>query len=88
LLLAQPVPSNGGAEAPRAESVQTLLFKHQRIALELADHPIARHEIPTQDLLRQGILDLRLDGALQRAGAVDRIEAGLTDLVARRIVEE
>src|SRR5882757_7278661 len=45
--------------------VQTFLFKHQSIALELRNHPIARDEIPAQNALRQRILDLRLDGEAQ-----------------------
>ena len=44
-------------------------------------------EIAPQDLLRQRILDLRLDGALQRPRAVHGIEARLADPIARGIVE-
>ncbi len=42
---------------------------------------------PAQNLLRERILDLRLDGALQRPRAVHGIEARLADAVARGIVQ-
>src|SRR5690606_40682893 len=41
-------------------------------------------EAAFQDFLRQRVLDLLLDGAFQRARAVNRVEAGLGELVARR----
>src|SRR5258708_34139560 len=69
------------------DSVQAFLFEHQRVALELGDHAVARDEVAFENALRQRILDLRLDGTLQRPGAVPRIEARLADLVARIIVE-
>src|SRR5882757_7472923 len=68
--------------------VQTFLLEHQSSALELRNHPIARDEIPAQDALRQRILDLRLDGALQRTRPIHRVESRLADPVARVIVEE
>src|SRR5580658_4704428 len=70
-----------------ASSMDALLLEYQRIALELGDHPVAGHEIPAQNLLRQRILDLRLNGTLQRPRAVDRVESGFADLVARIIVQ-
>src|SRR6266481_6534148 len=45
------------------------------------------HELSLQDLLRQGILDLLLDGALQRPCAIHRIEAGLPEQVAGAVLE-
>src|ERR1700674_1773894 len=45
------------------------------------------HKLSLQDLLRQGILDLLLDGALQRPCAVHRIEAGIPEEVAGAVVE-
>jgi hypothetical protein len=36
---------------------------------------------PGEDLLRQRVLQLRTDGALQRPGTVDRAEAGLAEQV-------
>ena len=41
---------------------------------------VARREAAGEDLLRQRVLDLLLDRALQRPRAVDRVEAGLRDL--------
>src|SRR5215468_6585009 len=48
---------------------------------------IARDELALQDLLRERILDLLLDGALERPRPVHRIEAGLADQVARAVLE-
>src|SRR5438874_7567557 len=48
---------------------------------------VARSELSLEDLLRQRILDLLLDGPLQRSGAIHRIEAGLPEAVAGGIVE-
>src|ERR1700684_2491203 len=67
--------------------VQAFLFEHQRVALELGDHPIAGNEVALQDPLRQRIFDLRLDSAFQRPRAVHRIEARLADLVTRIVVK-
>src|SRR5688500_6381355 len=50
------------------------------------DH-VARCEIAHEDALRERVLELVLDRALQRPGAVHRIEPGFAELVARRIVE-
>ena len=44
--------------------VQAFLLEHQRIALQLRHHTIAGDEVSAQYLLRERILDLRLDGAL------------------------
>src|ERR1700734_3296061 len=70
-----------------APSMDALLLENQRIALQLGDHPVAGDEIPAQNLLRQRILDLRLNGALQRPRSVHRVEARFADLVARLIVQ-
>jgi hypothetical protein len=52
-------------------------------------HPdiIAGQELPFQDPLRERILDLLLDRALQGPRAVHRIESRLADMIARRIIE-
>src|SRR6267142_7144650 len=70
-----------------AASMQPFLLEHQRIALQLGDHPISGHEIPAQNLLRERVLDLRLNGPLQRSCAIHGVEARFADLVARVIVQ-
>src|SRR5258708_10539088 len=77
-----------GARQRRPRSVQPLLLEHQRIAFQLRHHAIAGHEVSAQYLLRERILDLRLDGALQGSCAVYGVESRLSDLVARTIIEE
>src|SRR5882757_1917987 len=67
--------------------VEAFLLECQLAALQLRDHAIAGDEIAFQDPLRQRVFNLRLDGALQRSGAVHRVEARLADLVARIIVQ-
>src|SRR5262245_47353126 len=42
-------------------------------------HPIAFFEFPSENLNRQRILNQSLDGAFERAGAVDRVEAAVGD---------
>src|SRR5271167_207992 len=71
----------------RRTSVQAFLFEHQPGALQLRDHAIAGDELALQDLLRQRVLDLRLNRALQWSGAVHGVEARLADLVARIVVQ-
>src|SRR5882762_5222995 len=68
-------------------SMQPFLLERQRVPLELRHHPIPGHEIPAQNLLRQGVLDLRLNRPLQGPRAIHRIEARFADLVARVIVQ-
>src|SRR5580698_3834903 len=67
--------------------VQAFLFEHQRVAIDPGDDAIPGDEIALENPLRQRILDLRLDRALQRPGTIYRIEARLADLVARIIIE-
>jgi hypothetical protein len=67
--------------------MQAFFLEHELRALELRDHAVARDELAAQDLLRERIFDLRLDGPLQGPGAVDRVEARLADLVAGIILE-
>src|SRR5579864_8740847 len=50
-------------------------------------HAVSGLELALEDPLRQGILDLLLDGALQRASAVYRVETRLPEQVARRVIE-
>src|SRR6266568_9678125 len=60
----------------------------ERLACALRDHDVvARLELAPQDLLRQRILDEALDGALERAGAVDGIVPGVRDGLSRRLGE-
>ena len=67
--------------------MQPLLLEYQGVLFELGDHPIPRDEIAAQNLLRQRVLDLRLNGALQGPRTVHRVEARLADLVACVIVQ-
>src|SRR4029077_5615900 len=46
-----------------------------------------RDELALQDLLGERILDLLLDGALERPRPVHRIEARLAEKIARGIIE-
>src|SRR5690606_32793449 len=48
---------------------------------------VARPEVALQDPLRERIFQLLLNRPLQRPSAVDRIVAGLREVLARRIVE-
>src|SRR5579885_650743 len=49
--------------------------------------PVPGGELALEDPLRQRILDLLLDGALQRPGSIDRVEARLAEQIPRRIIE-
>jgi hypothetical protein len=42
---------------------------------------VSRREVSGEDLLRQRVVQLRADGALERARTVDRIEASLAEQV-------
>src|ERR1700734_1474911 len=70
-----------------AALVQALLLEDQVITLHFRNHAIAGREFAAQDLLRQRILDLGLDRALQGPRAVHRIEPRLADAIARRVLE-
>ena len=67
--------------------MQALLLEDQVVTLQLRDHAIARREFAAQDLLRQRILDLGLDRALQGPRAVYGVEPRLADAIARGVVE-
>src|SRR5579864_8594470 len=79
--------ANAGLASQFEASVQALLLEYQRVLFELGDHPITRDEITPQNLLCQRILDLRLDGPLQRPRTVHRVETRFADLVACLIVQ-
>src|SRR5262249_10087635 len=49
---------------------------------------ISRGERALQDLLGERILDLLLDGPLERARTIHRIESGLADQVARGVIQD
>src|SRR4051812_3508371 len=57
------------------------------VALGVDDDRLARVELLPQDLLRQRVLDVTLDGAAQRPGAQRRVVALLGEQVLRRIGE-
>src|ERR1700690_1022743 len=67
--------------------MQALFLENQVVALQLGDHPVAGGELSPENLLRERILDLRLDGTLQRPCSVHGVEARLADPVARRLGE-
>src|SRR5215469_3555275 len=63
-------------------------LRERELAVVHADaDAVAGHELALENLLRQRILDLLLNGALERAGAIHRIEARLTQQVARGVIE-
>ena len=67
--------------------MQALLLEDQVVTLHLRDHAITGRELAAQDLLRQRILDLGLDRALQGPRAVHGVEPRLADAIARGVVE-
>src|SRR5690606_20342162 len=71
-------------EAPDRTASSFDLLEHQAAVAHADSHPVAGAELPLQDVLRQRILDLLLDGPLERAGAVYRIEARLAQEIAGR----
>src|SRR5438105_10940120 len=78
-----------GGRIPSGAAAPALFHLGER-ELAVADpdaDAVARSELSLQDLLRQRILDLLLDGSLQRSRTVHRIEAGLSEAVAGGIIE-
>src|SRR5437763_5990022 len=78
-----------GGRIPSGAAAPSLFHLGER-ELAVADpdaDAVARSELSLQDLLRQRILDLLLDGPLERSGAIHRIEAGLSEAVAGGIIE-
>src|SRR5512139_547951 len=65
--------------APPLERERTVFYRH-------LDH-VARPEVAPEDPLRQRVLELVLDRALERPRTIHRVEAGLAEQVARRRVE-
>ena len=73
-----------GGRIPSGAAAPALFHLGER-ELAVADpdaDAVARSELSLEDLLRQRILDLLLDGSLQRSRTVHRIEAGLPEAVA------
>ena len=75
------------APVPRLDLVQALLLEYQRVAFQRRHDPVAGDELAAQDLLRERILDLRLDRALQGTRTVHGVESRLADPIARSIIE-
>src|ERR1700733_8913284 len=83
-----PVDLARSTTAPgSAALVQALLLEDQVITLHFRNHAITGREFAAQDLLRQRILDLGLNRALQGPRAVDGVEPRLPDAIARGVVE-
>src|ERR1700740_309702 len=78
-------PTLSLSAAPAATLVD--LAEGELAAARADADPVARHEFALQDTRRERVLDLLLDGALQRPRAVHRIEAGLAEQVARAVIE-
>ena len=57
---------------PRIESLP-----QEALADGVDNDLLAALDLPEEDLLAQGVLDVALDGAAQRAGAEHRVEAAL-----------
>src|SRR5437879_13828555 len=73
---------NGAARHPPSG-----LREHQLRVADADAYAVARRELPLQDLLRQRVLDMLLDGALQRPRPVHRVEARLPQQIAGPLVE-
>src|SRR5450631_2198612 len=63
------------------------LLERKRAVVHADLDAAARNEFAFQDPLRERILDLLLDGTLQRPRTVDRIESRLANEVARLVIE-
>src|SRR5690606_3711955 len=69
----------------KASGAGSAAGEHQASAFgaDLDRVPVA--ELAGQDLLRQRVLQLRLDGTLERTGAVDRVEADVAQQLQCRV---
>src|SRR5690606_21077492 len=72
---AKPAWSEAQRLSGRRRVQGSALHEHQLALGRIDPDHIAVEELAGQDLLRQRILQLRLDRTLERAGAVHRIEA-------------
>src|ERR1700674_655032 len=81
----------GGSVTPVAVKVVSAWsapFSELQFALRDAHaDAITRLKVPGEDLLRQWVLDLLLDDALEGPGAIYGVEARLAEHIARGIVE-
>src|SRR5688500_3897801 len=64
---------------------RSIATEHQLPALGIHAYYISAAERAGQDLLRQRVLELLLERALERAGAVHRIEADVAQQVERLV---
>ena len=76
------LPSQSPAAHPNLRS-SLFLAKHQLPAFRIHRDGIPGREPPLQDLARQRILQLLLHRALQRPGAIHRVEADVAEQVQR-----
>ena len=70
-----PGRGSRASPAPRPVRRASALGEHQLPAGGVDLHRVAVAELAGEDLLRQRVLDLRQDRALERARAIDRVEA-------------
>ena len=84
-----PAARQFAGDRPRQRQAAALLHALVEAELAVLGAPTRMrspgHELAVQDALRQRVLDLLLDRALQRPRAVHRIEARLAEQVARRV---
>src|SRR5690606_33097819 len=74
---ARPCPNEPGSGSPDSGDLGGFLAEDQAVALGRHHDGVAGAELAGEDLLRQRVLQLLLDGALERPGAVDRVEADI-----------
>src|SRR5262245_34319222 len=68
-------------------SLWPVLFEDQPPVVHRHPNAVAGTELALEDRLRQRVLDLLLDGPLQRPGTVDRVETGLAQELRGLVVQ-
>ena len=72
---------------PDAPALQSPFPELQRPVEIVDDDVVAADELALQDLLRERVLELALDRALERPRAVDRIEADVAEQVEGAVAD-
>src|SRR5690348_5265059 len=84
-LLPQPALQERAGAKRRLLFARSALAEHQLAAFCIRMDGVAGAEFAGQNFLRERVFQLRLDRALQRTRAIDRIEAGIAQQHQRRI---